>query len=646
LRGGAERQIEDMSYGQLDRVRGLAAWGGHLLLALSSSTLLISSNASAAVCVPHAIGVPGLNGQPPHWTGAGPGPVKPDIDDPRWLGATRQSFPFGEMATENEIRAINDGTYIYMSLRTLARSGDPLPNFDAAYLGFAQNAASTAKLIKLTLTTASTPATGSSGGLTSSFWTKSAAGTWTPASPPGGSPWIEDAYLWADNTSDEWTINVKAKLANLGVVAPFLSFFAFNVQLSTFPPPALAAQPIYPSGSATGAFSPTNLAPIVPSAWNQTTLGTPGAKCTDGITLAWNQIYTDNNPTNKVNTNAPNVFNVTPDWGPEPIAADAIQATMRLAHWGSVASADAAWTVFAENIHNLANGTIKYECGAAGQPACPALNAGEHPHQCMLVELSGTGAQTVHFANDSSWNNMNFGPASKFERPAEISLVGVPPLAGGTGKRDVYFYVKTKNMPAKVTGNDVGGLPKGTMASDQKLARTYKYPRAGDVEPHPEISNSRVGSAVSQTDRTLYQQLRETRPTYEVHVYYDTGLSIPTPGVGNTKVLKPMVPFGYFVYHEGPLAGWLHGLEGDGFVLTQIAPDFYHAQMPEGGKVRVKTTVTALEDLPGPETVPRRWRCAFDVAQSGADATSYYAGALGLLALSSARRRGRRARAV
>jgi MYXO-CTERM domain-containing protein len=88
-----------------------------------------------------------------------------------------------------------------------------------------------------------------------------------------------------------------------------------------------------------------------------------------------------------------------------------------------------------------------------------------------------------------------------------------------------------------------------------------------------------------------------------VHVYYDTGKT--TTVKGQTRpVLEAMVPFGFYLHHDGPLFGFTHALEGmDGAVVTKIAENFYKVRIANEGQIRVKTTITA-EEKPKGGTVP------------------------------------------
>ena len=91
-----------------------------------------------------------------------------------------------------------------------------------------------------------------------------------------------------------------------------------------------------------------------------------------------------------------------------------------------------------------------------------------------------------------------------------------------------------------------------------------------------------------------YERIASVTPTYEVHVYHDTGKT-EIVGGQTRHVLEPQAPFGYFVEHAGDLSGWKHALVGEGFVLEEISPNFYHAKIPDNGSVRVHTTISSCQ---------------------------------------------------
>jgi hypothetical protein len=138
--------------------------------------------------------------------------------------------------------------------------------------------------------------------------------------------------------------------------------------------------------------------------------------------------------------------------------------------------------------------------------------------------------------------------------------------------------------------------------------------------------------------------MRATRPTYEVHTYYDSGQVSPQ-GAGQFRLFRPLIPFGYFVYHEEPLAGWLTRIEAEGgYVLEEIGPNFYRARIPEGGTMKVKTTIIARgpnDPIPKP---PHGHRCNCDIVRPRTGGRLEFGAAFALAAALGARARRRRAR--
>src|SRR5205085_4355049 len=115
---------------------------------------------------------------------------------------------------------------------------------------------------------------------------------------------------------------------------------------------------------------------------------------------------------------------------PNPIPAGGVKAIFRIANWGSQPNL-VPWEVIpngagpgefggagpdgtsgwptAAPTNNGARGTVQFPWTANAAIAAPFLT---HPHQCMLVELSGPG---LTFANNSVARNMDFVTASRFE---------------------------------------------------------------------------------------------------------------------------------------------------------------------------------------------------------------------------------------
>ncbi len=113
-----------------------------------------------------------------------------------------------------------------------------------------------------------------------------------------------------------------------------------------------------------------------------------------------------------------------------------VNAEFRIANWGSVADPAAPWTLIpatggtanptpnAAAIANGSQGLAHDEVDTLGRRAHAVRSNGtKSKHQCILVTLTG-----AHVFNPASvWRNMDFVPASRFERAAIVSNVGLGP---------------------------------------------------------------------------------------------------------------------------------------------------------------------------------------------------------------------------
>ena len=67
-------------------------------------------------------------------------------------------------------------------------------------------------------------------------------------------------------------------------------------------------------------------------------------------------------------------------------------------------------------------------------------------------------------------------------------------------------------------------------------------------------------TGIRDLDLSPRQALAAAWPTYDVHVYYDSGKTVTIAGK-TSKALVPMFPFTYFHSHEGPLFGFTHSFK-------------------------------------------------------------------------------------
>jgi hypothetical protein len=312
--------------------------------------------------------------------------------------------------------------------------------------------------------------------------------------------------------------------------------------------------------------------------WLTFKLGTAG--CTDGVSLAYDDVGTLNNPSSWINLNSPNTMVARPEYKtsgvlptPTPIPPNTISATFKIADWGSVWG-PAAWNpIDSSGGNGVGQLTATLNAGSKGEIDYPwTLSAAERApflngtyitqDQCMLVELSGAN---INFINSSVTRNMDFVNASSFKRDAIINIKGTGPMPSGTPKRDVYLYVEKLNMPATISGGQTNA----------------GYPGMADVPV--ERQRSQLKELASKQGR-----LESVFPTYRVHVYHDTGQTIRIQGVAH-PVLEPQSSFGYYVSHSGTLYGWDTSLQG----AQKIAENFYKIPIPIDGKAKITTTIRA-----------------------------------------------------
>jgi hypothetical protein len=591
----------------------------------TSIALLCASVAHAAtVCVPQANGVPGDNG-PPNWTVAGA-----QLDDPKWRGATREGFPnlsTSGATAEATSRLLFKGTHLYVSLQALVDteipsyddpSGAPIYYFDAAYLGFrgedpANPGKYITKIVRVALTDSSTADVFS--------FEKNDTAPWT--GDPGVT-WVTSSRLWVNETVSgatvPWAVNFDVDLSTLGLNNPRIWYamaisFAADLDMRPYEWPSTSAfvQLNPPDTAATpdtwGATFPDT---TTDSEWGEISLGTVVAAC-QGVKIEPMDIGTTNSPASKINQDADNTFRAQLTAVGSLPNAGQVRGRFRLANWGSTVGDNADWDDipggdFAANLTNNSSGLIQFTCpyDSSSGNSCPPQQAGDMNHQCMLVELQPV-AGTLRFLKDSAYRNMDFAPASLFQREAEISIRGLPALA--TPERDVYLYVKTYNMPTV-------GMKDITIPEPQRDQR------------------SKEAMAAAQDLTPTEQLIQMGQPTYEVHVYHDTG-----KGAAGRQLLEPQVPFGYFMQHQGTFRGWAHGLEGMGVTLQELAPNFYKVKVPNNGSVVVKTSIEAVEK---PPICPPCGRCRVDTGTSNGPGLWLSGVAIGLFILRGVVSRRRR----
>jgi hypothetical protein len=417
-------------------------------------------------------------------------------------------------------------------------------------------------------------------------------------------------------------------------------FYAFLVKMpSSFPEyrwPSSLPRIRNPGGTTPGAVS----YPDVSLPWGRLSWGT-SLNCAGDVALDPLQIGIGNPPDLTINFTLPPASNTVNNRvvarprnlrPVNPLPAGTIQADFFLANWGSQVPASAFWRKISpatapRNLLDIPAGPpgndIHFDWVVPNADRCWYLDsnpncaqAGED-HQCMLVQLSQVTPATptpnpapLVFRNQSTYRNMVFvGTSSAFRREAEISVVGLTPIPDARPTRDVYLYVETVNMPARITP---GAIPSAAaIVSERDTLIVAEHDTAlklewgtvrlerGDSAILPvkdtipvtgEDNGDRFAAVrrAGESGRLTVPEVDAYLPTYRVHAYHATGDSL-----GSDPVLEPQTSFGYWVDHKGEIIGWRHRLEGEN--LVELAPNYYKIAVPNYGTAKITTIIEALE---------------------------------------------------
>ncbi len=277
--------------------------------------------------------------------------------------------------------------------------------------------------------------------------------------------------------------------------------------------------------------------------------------------------------------------------------------------------------------------TIDFQCDKGAEAYCPLLSTPvptqpASNHQCLLVELGLPMGSTDEINTPAVYRNLNFYSLSELKENARIDLKGLASASGKAQDRDVYLYVETLNMPAH--GEKPLWLPAEDMARAAELAKNPpRIPRAEGPEADLQnklaakhLSREAAAQRLDQIKRELArlgrlvagkaqlagvpasslvsmspeQILESVWPTFKIWPYIDTG-ETNTKGGKTTKVMAPMVPFGYHLSHDGAFYGFEHELSaGDPTVqITKLSDRWYKLRIKSEGSALVTTRVEAAE---------------------------------------------------
>jgi hypothetical protein len=298
---------------------------------------------------------------------------------------------------------------------------------------------------------------------------------------------------------------------------------------------------------------------------------------------------------------------------------------------------------------------------SAANPTPPCVSK-RIEHECMFVELSAPNGG-VQFAQQSSWNNMNFEQMSTVSREALIDARQLPKRPGQVDQ-DIYLIAMPRNMPSTIPGgpsdgasfvrersleraeitaapyvNDLGRLtPQQIEDIEKKLGRggvniaalthtagaassqgddkgfrdrIQRVARALVIMPDKDFKRT-VGlltlALSNQSSADLNQSVVTTVgaeeaagivPTLEIYPFYQP--------LGQGLAYLPMTAFTVFLGHEGSMSGMTWLIDG----ATKVGQNIYHMTIPVGFARRIQVRAQAIqppEAAIGPNNP--RWPCA------------------------------------
>ncbi len=216
-------------------------------------------------------------------------------------------------------------------------------------------------------------------------------------------------------------------------------------------------------------------------------------------------------------------------------AASGIVAEVRMANWGLGPPQFNSWAL----APGCANPSGPAPALVAGTPASPSAmvetgNAwlaanvppdyATHPHQCMWVQLRATGSPVV-FTQASARRNMDFVGLSDVARDAEISAVGYPPPADGSGDQEFMLRTRCRKVVISelIGKGDLGAETSAIIGGALQFAMQTGL--MGDPQHVPvEDVHTRVNAGGRQAtmfkDKVVYlwitEGLRRTHQTMEI----------------------------------------------------------------------------------------------------------------------------------
>jgi len=320
-----------------------------------------------------------------------------------------------------------------------------------------------------------------------------------------------------------------------------------------------------------------NQYPFYPWEWGKANKSNTAA-C-NGVNLSnYSDIGTTNSPSSKIGYSAslPNMFKNTfyanvrnnSEVNGVPKIAEDVQVRFRLANWGIPSLTD--WSDIQMSNPTCPNVQSNPTClkdivaGTSSSSGLETFNLEwtvpdaeiplyqAHEHQCLLAELDSRS--NTRITTKSTYRNMDFGTASKYIRPAEISARGYGQVPEGFVDQQFFLQVYTNEYAYG------GGISFDTM----KLKTLLNKKQFDEKKPVSVLN-------------------------YIVHGYRYTGRII----IINEKkydIVDPVGSFGYIISHQGLVREWKHSLTG----CEMIQSEQYRLSIPTEQK---KTVVTEIEPV-------------------------------------------------
>jgi hypothetical protein len=597
---------------------------------------LAARPASAApTCLPvGGGGVPFQPGLPDWWTGSAP------YDDPRWI------YSYGYSAGPERMNALLDttGSSKALVLRWhVTGDGGGASAGDQIFVGFYNPTTTVGTVFQFTRDALTNTTAGTVGAsvMSANAWTQTGTAGWSSITVPAtiSSQARLDAFCDTSAlpvTCNEWIIRLRIPTTTAGGGVDIGDKFAMWFELDADHGGTATTDILkFPLGAAT--FDPTSLPLTFPpplgsgssAAW--TSVDNTGAvTCAAGVDLQSEDITVQNalGSGTTIDPHSTNTFHVKPtNATATTYAGNAIQARLRIADWGSSLGDNPQWDPVPDPSCAAATGSATPTVATAGQfdlkctwtltanqqcvyghtTGCTPDGGFRFPHQCIIADLTAP-AVTVAFSSSSAWNNFDFQHASRLENLARIDIGALTP-------RDVYVYIQTNNMPAKVEApppstGDNNGQGKGPIPSRMlsAAAKERMGALAGAIVPGlVSEEQSRGLQALVAAGKLRYSDVAKVMPTYTAYVWNDSGTTVKTKS-GTAKLLSPQPAFTLFVSHDGGLDGWKHTFAGaNGATVNEIAHNFYRISVGHEGHVDVVSTIEALEPGVGPEPGHRWW---------------------------------------